>query len=121
MIDVSDITVAIHCLLHSVDMGEKRKPENSRLVDISTAAMLAMLSETNGPTPISPPLPLIADDMSNVSAVAVISGDSGTDNSDGGQIATAADALMFQLRYITLTHEAYRYRFRAKNWYIVSV
>ena len=58
--------------------------------------------------------------MSNVSAVAVIS-------CSGGLIATAADALMFQLRYITVTYEAYRYRIRIvsvygiKNRYIVSV
>jgi len=54
--------------------------------------------------------------MSNVSAITVIS-------CGGGPIATAADALMFQLHYITLTYEAYwyRYRFRAKNRYIASV
>jgi len=87
--------------------------------------MPAILNETNGPIPISPPPPLIADDMSNVSAVAVVSGGSVPDISDGGRIATAADALMFQLRYITLTHEAYRYHIgiglEQKNRYIVSV
>ena len=52
--------------------------------------------------------------MSNVSVVTVIT-------FGGGPIATVADALMFPLRYITLTCKAYLYRFRAKNGYIVSV
>ena len=58
--------------------------------------------------------------MSNVSAVTIVS-------CGGRPIATAVDALMFQLRYITLTYEAYQYHIDIgiglgqKNWYIVSV